>query len=46
MRFYNLDGNEIDVQDVSFFIDEDELLKEVQKLEELLDYVEDVSMDK
>jgi hypothetical protein len=39
MRFYNLDGIEDDVQDPSFFIDEDVLLEQQEAIEEILLYV-------
>jgi hypothetical protein len=39
MRFYDIDGIELDVQDPSFFIDEGELLTQKESLEEMLTYV-------
>jgi hypothetical protein len=38
MRFYNVDGIEEDVQDPSFFIDEDSLIDQKDAINELLDY--------
>ncbi len=39
MRFYNLDGVEEDVQDPSFFIDEEVLLAQQEAIQEMLSYV-------
>lgn len=37
MRFYNLEGNEEDVQDPKFFIDEEHLTEQLEAIEELLE---------
>lgn len=37
MRFYNIDGHELDVQDPKFFIDEEEYKEIQESLEEVLD---------
>lgn len=39
MRFYNVDGIEEDVQDPSFFIEEEVLLEKQEAIEEMLAYV-------
>ena len=39
MRFYDLDGLEMDVQDPKFFIDEDELIETKDAIEEMLSYI-------
>lgn len=36
MRFYDKDGQEIDVQDPTFFMDEKEMRQEINYYEELL----------
>lgn len=36
LRFYDIDGNEIDVQDIRFHIDEQELKETKDAIEELL----------
>ncbi len=38
MRFYNLDGAEMDIQDPKFFIDEDVLLEMQEAIQEMLNY--------
>lgn len=37
MRFYDVDGIEMDVQDLKFFIDEDELLIQHEAISEMLE---------
>lgn len=37
MRFYDIDGNEIDIQDPKFFIDEEQLRQQYEAIKELLD---------
>ena len=39
MRFYDVDGQEIDVQDLKFFIDEDEFKKMQELIEVLKDHL-------
>jgi hypothetical protein len=39
MRFYSVDGIEEEVQDPSFFIDEEVLLAQQEAIEEMLAYV-------
>lgn len=39
MRFYDIEGYEIDVQDPYFFIDKDELIEKQESIEEMLTYV-------
>lgn len=39
MRFYDIEGVEVDVQDPSFFIDEEVLLEKQEAIEEMLAYV-------
>lgn len=39
MRFYDIDGVEVDVQDPGFFIDEEVLLNQQESIEEILAYV-------
>ncbi len=36
MRFYDIDGIEVDVQDPSFFIEEDELTEYQDSIQEML----------
>jgi|GEM_PF-3992891 hypothetical protein len=38
MRFYNVDGIEMDVQDPKFFIDEEKYKIQIISLEEMLSY--------
>lgn len=37
MRFYNLDGVELDVQDPKFFMDENELLENKLAIDEMIE---------
>jgi hypothetical protein len=41
MRFYDVDGMEIDVQDIKFFIDEKELTETQEAIAEMLDLYEE-----
>lgn len=36
MQFFDVDGNEIDVQDLRFFLEEEDLIKQKRYIEELL----------
>lgn len=38
VRFY-VEGDEIDIQDPSFFIDEDKIKQQIEALQEMLEYV-------
>ena len=42
MRFYNLDGVEEDVQDPKFFMDEEILKEQLDSIQELMGYYEDL----
>jgi len=37
LRFYDFDGNEIDIQDIKFYIDKEELTETKEAIEELLE---------
>lgn len=39
MRFYDIDGIEMEIQDPQFFIDEKQLKEILETIEEMLDYV-------
>ena len=45
MRFYNIDGHELDVQDPKFFMDKEEYIEIKQTLDEMLTTYVDLSMD-
>lgn len=45
MRFYDIDGIEMDVQDPKFFIDEDELRETKENIVEILSYSESEDID-
>ncbi len=44
MRFYNIDGHELDVQDPKFFIDEEDYTETKETLEEMLNTYADIKL--